>query len=55
MKPFKSKYISTTRGTSTTLGSRFGQTITLGAAGATGQYSSIPIMSGVVGCMSRCY
>ena len=47
--------LSTTRGTNTTLGSRTGQTLTLGAAGSTGQFYSIPILSGVVGCLSRCY
>ena len=48
-------HLSTTRGTSTTLGSRLGQTLSLGAAGSTAQYYSIPIMSGVVGCMARSY
>ena len=48
-------HLSTTRGTSNTLGSHLGQTLTLGAAGSTGQYYSIPILSGVVGCMLRCY
>ena len=40
-------HLSTTRGTSTTLGSRLGQTLSLGAAGSTGQY----FMPGVFGCM----
>ena len=51
----RSNQLSITRGTSTTTGSRQGQPLTLSAAGATGQFYSIPILSGVVGCLSRCY